>query len=89
MSNFGGKRAGAGRKPGSVNKKTKEMQEKVAAEGITPLEYLLEVMRNEVNEPKERLAAATAAAPYVHAKLSQVDMNANVTNHEASIDELK
>lgn len=85
----GGARPNAGRKAGAPNKKTQEMQEMVAATGITPLQYLLSVMRDTANEPKERLAAATAAAPYVHAKLSQVDMNANVTTHEASIDELE
>jgi hypothetical protein len=36
-----------------------------------------------------RFEAAKAAAPYIHPKLSSVEMNANVTNHEAALDELK
>lgn len=69
----GGARPNAGRKAGAATKKTKEIANRAAEEGITPLEYLLSVMRNEVNEPKERVTAAIAAAPYVHAKLSSVE----------------
>ncbi len=56
--------------------------------GITPLQFMLDVMRDEANDPKDRLSAANMAAPYVHAKLSSVEVNANVTTHEASLDEL-
>lgn len=31
---------------------------------------------------------ANKAAPFIHPKLSSVEMNANVTNHEASLDDL-
>lgn len=41
----GGARPGAGRKPGSINKKTREIAEKAAQEGITPLEVMLGTMR--------------------------------------------
>ena len=42
----GGKRPGAGRKHGATTKKTKEIADKLAADGeITPLEYMLGVMR--------------------------------------------
>ena len=68
----GGKRAGAGRKPGSPNKKTQEQISAVEDSGITPLEYMLTVMRDEGREQSERLDAAKAAAPYVHPKLSAV-----------------
>lgn len=87
--NIGGARPGAGRKKGSPNKKTAEIQRVVAESGITPLEYMLSVMRDDNADEHRRLSAATAAAPYVHAKLSQVDMTANVTTHEASIDDLE
>ena len=85
---FGGPRAGSGRKKGSPNKKTAELQAYVAATGQTPLEYMLERMRDEANDPKERLNAAISAAPYVHARLSSVDMKASISTHEASLDEL-
>ena len=70
----GGARINSGRKPGSPNKKTAEVQKQVAESGITPLEYLLTVMRDISGEPRERINAAIAAAPYVHAKLSTVDV---------------
>lgn len=84
----GGKRPGAGRKPGVPNKRTAELQAEVEATGITPLEFMLRIMRDESAEQRDRLNAAISAAPYVHAKLSSVEMNARVSTHEASIDEL-
>jgi hypothetical protein len=39
-------------------------------EGQTPLDFLLEVMRNPKKRLEYRLEAAKAAAPYVHPKLS-------------------
>lgn len=84
----GGARPGAGRKKGSPNKKTAEVQQAVAESGITPLDYMLQIMRDPLAEGYRRLDAAKSAAPYVHAKLSSVEMNATVTNHEAGLDEL-
>lgn len=70
----GGKRAGAGRPAGAVTKRTREAAEKAAASGLTPLEYMLEVLRDS-NEPAERrMWAAEKAAPYVHAKLASVEV---------------
>lgn len=85
----GGKRPGAGRKPGVPNKRTAETQEAVEKSGLTPLEYMLSVMRDVGQDEQRRLAAANMAAPYVHAKLSSIEMNATVTNHEAALDELE
>lgn len=79
----GGARKGAGRKKGVATKKTREIADKAASEGITPLEYMLEVMRNEPPAGLEgpqllsahmmRFEAAKAAAPYIHPKLSAVE----------------
>lgn len=79
----GGPRLGAGRKPGSVNLKTREIAERSAAEGITPLEYLLAVMRRPYPEAaspdvvaamdSQKLDAAKSAAPYIHPRLGSVD----------------
>ena len=89
----GGKREGAGRKPGAVTKKTREIAEKAAAEGITPLEVMLGTMRElwgmaergTIDQHPEtgkvmtsmdyRIQAAEVAqkaAPFVHAKLANV-----------------
>lgn len=63
-----------GRVAGIPNKRTARIEAEIAASGMTPLEYMLEVMRDAMNEPKERLSAAIAAAPYVHAKLASMEL---------------
>lgn len=70
----GGARPGAGRKKGGPNRRTIETQAKAEETGITPLDYMLQVMRSDIEEPRARLAAAQAAAPYVHAKLSSIEV---------------
>ena len=71
----GGARTNAGRKAGAATKKTREIADAAAAEGLTPLEYMLEVMRDVGGERRERLNAAIAAAPYIHPKLSSVELS--------------
>ena len=73
----GGKRPGAGRPPGARNRKTVKMQAAIAQSGMTPLDYMVAVMRNEDNDPRTRLEAAHHAAPYVHSKLSTTDLTVN------------
>ena len=76
----GGKRIGAGRKPGSVNRVTLAAKEAMAASGeLTPLQYMLDAMRSAAGSPRGD-DMAKAAAPYVHAKLAAVDatLQANV-----------
>lgn len=63
-----------GRQKGSRNRKTAELQEKVAAEGVTPLDYMLEVLRDGNQTLDVRLEAAKSAAPYVHAKLAAMEV---------------
>ena len=69
----GGKREGAGRKVGSLTTKTREIADRATAEGLTPLDYMLTVLRNEAADPKDRMWAAEKAAPYVHPKLAAVE----------------
>ena len=69
----GGARPGAGRKPGTPNRVTAELQAAVAASGETPLEYLLRIMRDPTADNSRRDQAAKDAAPYVHSKLASVD----------------
>lgn len=69
----GGKREGAGRKAGVPNKRTQEKTEAIEASGLTPLDYMLTMLRDETAEPKDRMWAAEKAAPYVHAKLASVE----------------
>jgi hypothetical protein len=65
----GGKREGAGRKSGVKNKITRELMARVEATGITPLDYMLSVLRDETAPVERRDEMAKAAAPYVHARL--------------------
>jgi hypothetical protein len=62
-----------GRKKGTPNKKTKELQYRIETSGLTPLDYLLRVMRDPEAGEHERLDAAKSAAPYVHPRLSTIE----------------
>lgn len=42
----GGRREGAGRRPGAVTKRTREIADRAVAEGKTPLEVMLDNMRH-------------------------------------------
>jgi hypothetical protein len=91
----GGKRPGAGRKPGTANRKTREIADKAAADGITPLEVMLDTMRRLWDEATKggkfdlgkALAACAVgkdAAPYLHPRLQQIDSTVAQTNREIS-----
>jgi len=69
----GGKRPGAGRPKGAISKKTQALQEAVASSGMTPLQYMLKVMRNPKATADRRDRMAAAAAPYVHSKLASIE----------------
>jgi hypothetical protein len=69
----GGRRAGAGRKVGSTTKKTREIAERESSKkGLTPLEYMLRVMRNGKADPDRRDDMAKAAAPFMHPRLNAI-----------------
>ena len=72
----GGKREGAGRKPGSRNKATLERMAALEAGGLMPLDYMLQVLRDEAATPAQRMDAAKYAAPYVHARLGSTELKA-------------
>ena len=76
----GGKRPNAGRKAGAANKASAAREAAVKASGITPLDYLLGIMRNDGMPEAMRLDAAKAAAPYVHPKLSSVELKGDPEN---------
>jgi hypothetical protein len=71
----GGKREGAGRRPGSVARIDAEARQKAFAGGLTPLDYLLSIMRDENEDKRQRIDAAKAAAPYCHARLSSTEVS--------------
>lgn len=85
----GGKRPGAGRKPGTVSEATrrrKEVAKQALSEGVSPLDVMLTTMRTlwdqatddagrVVNLGKAMQANIVAkdAAPFLHPKLSSVE----------------
>lgn len=73
MASHGGKRQGSGRKAGSITERTRAVAERASSDGITPLDYMLGVLRDDGADPKDRMWAAEKAAPYVHAKLASVE----------------
>ena len=70
----GGARPGAGRKPGTINRFSKDLLDKAAQSGQLPVDYMLGVMRDESLDTRLRIDAAKAAAPYVHQKLSAISV---------------
>jgi len=61
-----------GRKKGTPNKATAKREAEIAASGLTPLDYMLKVMRNPREDKDRRLDAAGKAAQYVHPKLAAI-----------------
>ncbi|MCQ4575407.1 MAG: hypothetical protein NOU37_09215 [Candidatus Brocadiales bacterium] len=64
-----------GRKPGVQNRITVSRQEQIASEGITPLEFMLNVLRDDKADMKDKMWAAQAAAPYVHPRLQNLQVH--------------
>jgi hypothetical protein len=84
MAGVGGRRPGAGRKPGSATKKTREIAERAAADGITPLEVMIQAMRShyEANRLDEAASIAKDAAPYMHPRLQAIQHSGDPDNRE-------
>lgn len=61
-----------GRRKGSTNKATAAREAEVKASGLTPLQYMLQVLRDDKADASRRDDMAKAAAPYVHPKLANV-----------------
>lgn len=79
----GGKREGAGRKVGVPNKITLERElraangvESAMKSGVLPLDVMLHRMRGTQPVTDNEFAAAVAAAPYIHPRLSAVAQTA-------------
>ncbi len=81
----GGKRDNAGRKPGEPNKATQEQRDKIAASGLTPLDYMLNLLRDEATPADRRDWAAEKAAPFVHARLASIEAKHDVTDALADL----
>lgn len=85
----GGARPNAGRKRNTPNKATAAREARVSASGITPLDYMLQVMRDAKADAVRRDDMAKSAAPYVHPKFSsQTPPNSNNPNGYADLSKL-
>ena len=69
-----------GRQKGTPNKASVRRQEIIAKDGITPLEFMLKVMRDEGEALEVRREMAKAAAPYVHPKLAAIEHKGDADN---------
>jgi hypothetical protein len=70
-----GKKTG-GRKKGTPNKRRAALDavaDKAVLSGLTPLEFMLQIMRNPDQDLAFRAEMAKAAAPYIHQKLIAAD----------------
>jgi hypothetical protein len=75
----GGKREGAGRPKGSINRSTvakRALYQRATAEGITPLEVIITAMRDawDAGNVEEAVQHAVHAAPYVHPRLASTQV---------------
>lgn len=62
-----------GRAKGTPNKASAEREAEIAASGLTPLDYMLGILRDENAAVERRDDMAKAAAPYVHPRLAAVE----------------
>ena len=61
-----------GRQKGTPNKASQAKAAAVEASGLTPLDYMVSVMRDGELELNVRLDAAKSAAPYIHPRLNSI-----------------
>jgi hypothetical protein len=74
----GHKKAG-GRKKGVPNVASAAKARAIADSGLTPLDYMLAVLRDESIDQPRRDDMAKAAAPYVHPKLAATDLKVDAS----------
>ena len=60
-----------GRPKGSRNKASARREAEIEASGLTPLQHMLNILRDETASKQDRMWAAEKAAPYVHPRLAQ------------------
>lgn len=82
----GGARPGAGRKPKAVSDAVKacEIAAKRSGGDLTPLDFMLALMRDDKQDIKLRMAMAQAAAPFIHAKPGDVAKGKKEQQQEAA-----
>lgn len=78
MAKVGGARTGAGRPAGSPNRRSVEVVAEALSAGISPVEYMLTIMRDAEASPKDRAWAAEKSAPYVHPRPAPMERTVSI-----------
>ena len=73
----GGKRANAGRKKKARTTRSGLIAEAASAEGLTPIEWMLAVLRDPNATDQRRDQMAIQSAPYIHPRLNAVAVSNN------------
>ncbi len=68
-----------GRTKGTKNRTTLAREERIARSGLTPLDYMLAVMRDTAEPTAHRDWAAEHAAPYIHPKLAAMTVDTSLS----------
>ena len=68
-----------GRRKGTPNRATAAKAAEIASSGLTPLDYMLAIMRDDNALPERRDWAAEKAAPYVHPRLASVEQKGDLS----------
>lgn len=96
----GGSRLNAGRKPGAVTKRTRELVAELSESGDTPLQSITELRRWAMERFRRELKAendeaatraavlaadlASKEAPYVHPRLASTELKGDLTINDVS-----
>lgn len=72
-----GRKTGGGSRKGIPNKATAAKAAEIAASGLTPLEFMLQVLRDPEQPYALRMDASKGAAPYVHPRLANIELSGN------------
>lgn len=66
-----------GRRKGVPNKVTAAKQAEIVASGLSPLDFMLQLLRDPEQPYAMRLDAAKGCASYVHPKLANIELSGN------------
>ena len=73
---------GPGRPPGTKNKRTIALEEKLEAMGCDPITFIATVMMDDTNPIDLRMKAATELAPYLWPKRRAMEHTGDVPTHQ-------
>ncbi len=80
----------AAKRAAPAGKARKARKAGTAAAALSPLDYMLQVMRDPDASPAERKWAAEKAAPYLHPRVQSVEHGDDATlRHEDALEALK